>query len=86
MVNIGRRPTFMRPDDPEDYSRYFNEQLDKVEVYIHDYEADLYGRRLEVELHEKIRDERRFENSEALVAQIRRDLDRLLSWLADRRS
>ncbi|MFN0058304.1 MAG: riboflavin biosynthesis protein RibF [Planctomycetota bacterium] len=82
LVNIGRRPTFMRPDDPEDYSRYFNEQLDKIEVYVHKYSGDLYGQRIEAVLHGKLRDERRFENSTALVTQIRKDVAQLEAWLA----
>ncbi|MCI0651857.1 MAG: riboflavin biosynthesis protein RibF [Planctomycetes bacterium] len=80
LVNIGRRPTFLGPDVPLDYSRYFNEQLDKVEIYLHDFEGDLYGRRLEAVLYKKIRDERRFADSEELVRQIERDRDALLAW------
>lgn len=80
LVNVGRRPTFMRPDDPVDYSRYYNVQLDKVEVYVHGFEGDLYDRRLLVELHGKVRDERRFDGSDALVAQIRQDVASLEEW------
>ena len=82
LVNIGRRPTFLGPDVPLDYSRYYNEQLDKVEVFIHDFDATIYGCRLEVALHRKLRDERRFPDSEALVAQITKDRDALLEWWA----
>ena len=84
LVNIGRRPTFMRVDDPVDYSRYFNEQLDKVEIFIEGFSADLYGERLEASLFRKIRDERRFENVKELVAQIERDRNALLEWWQDR--
>ncbi|MCA8961402.1 MAG: bifunctional riboflavin kinase/FMN adenylyltransferase, partial [Planctomycetes bacterium] len=80
LVNIGRRPTFMRPDDPTDYSRYFNEQLDKVEVYVHGFEGDLYDRHLEIFLYRKVRDERRFDGVEALIEQIRRDVAELEEW------
>lgn len=80
LLNIGRRPTFIRPDDPVDYSRYFNEHLDRVEVYVHGYEGDLYDRNLEVELHGKVRDERRFPDKDALVEQIRRDVGALEEW------
>ena len=80
LVNIGRRPTFMRHDDPVDYSRYFNEQLDRVEVYIHQFEGDLYETDLEVELFGKVRDERRFPSREALVEQIRSDVGDLEAW------
>ena len=80
-MNIGRRPTFLNKDDPLDYSRYYNEQLDKVEVYIRGFEDSIYGQRLEVLLHEKVRDERRFENSEALIRQIHDDVAALERWL-----
>ena len=81
LINIGRRPTFLNPDDPLDYSRYFNEQLDKVEIYIHDFEGDLYGGRLEAVIHKKIRDERRFANVDELVAQLEVDRDGLVRWM-----
>ncbi len=80
LVNIGRRPTFMRHDDPVDYSRYFNEQLDRVEVYLHGFEGNLYDQDLEVELHGKVRDERRFPGKGALVEQIHKDVLSLESW------
>ncbi|MFQ5654038.1 MAG: riboflavin biosynthesis protein RibF [Planctomycetota bacterium] len=80
LVNIGRRPTFMRRDDPLDYSRYFNEQLDKVEIHLRGFRGDLYGRRLEAVLHRKLREERRFEGVDELVRQIRRDVEALLAW------
>ena len=83
LVNIGRRPTFLSKDDPLDYSRYYNEQLDKVEVFIRDFQDSIYGQRVEVILHRKLRDERRFENSEALVSQIRADVAALEEWISE---
>ncbi|MGE3164345.1 MAG: riboflavin biosynthesis protein RibF [Planctomycetota bacterium] len=80
LVNIGRRPTFLDDTVPLDYSRYFNEQLDKVEVFVSGLDRDLYGLQLEARLHEKIRDEKRFGSVEALVTQIRLDLERLQEW------
>lgn len=69
VVNIGRRPTFERQDGsgampPEDL----------VEVHVLDFDGDLYGRSLRVRFLERLRDERRFEGPEALVAQIRLDV------------
>ncbi len=84
LVNIGRRPTFMRSDDPTDYSRYFNEQLDKVEVFIHGFSDDLYGAHLEISLYRKLRDERRFDGVDALVEQIQKDVTALETWWATR--
>ncbi|CAN5292444.1 bifunctional riboflavin kinase/FAD synthetase [soil metagenome] len=47
----------------------------RIEPYLLDFEGDLYGRRLVVELWERLRDEESFESEEALVAQIARDVD-----------
>ena len=47
----------------------------RIEPYLLDFEGDLYGRRLVVELWERLRDEEVFESEEALVAQIARDVD-----------
>ena len=44
-----------------------------LEVHLFDSEADLYGRRLGVELVAKLRDEKRFESLDALVEQMHRD-------------
>mgnify|MGYP003297041386 CR=1 FL=1 len=46
-----------------------------LEVYLIDFEGDLYGRRLVVELWRRLRDERAFGNESELVAQIARDVD-----------
>jgi riboflavin kinase / FMN adenylyltransferase len=43
-------------------------------VHVPDVDFDFYGDRIEVELVRKIRDERKFDSREALVAQIRRDV------------
>jgi riboflavin kinase/FMN adenylyltransferase len=47
----------------------------RIEPYLLDFEGDLYGRRLVVELWERLRDEAVFESEEALVAQIARDVE-----------
>lgn len=47
----------------------------RIEPYLLDYAGDLYGRRLLVELWERLRDEAVFESEEALVAQIARDVE-----------
>ena len=60
MVNIGHRPT------------YDNGAL-KVEVHILDWEGDLYGSNLRVSFMERLRDERPFNNSNALKAQLQAD-------------
>jgi riboflavin kinase/FMN adenylyltransferase len=47
-----------------------------VEAHLLDFDADLYGRRLRLELLHRLRDERRFESSAALMSQIEDDLAR----------
>ena len=44
-----------------------------LEVNVFDWSGDLYGRELDVEFVAKIRDEEKFENLDALVAQMHRD-------------
>ncbi|HYY03449.1 MAG TPA: riboflavin biosynthesis protein RibF [Gaiellaceae bacterium] len=46
----------------------------RVEPYLLDYEGDLYGRRLVVELWERLRDEQAFPSEEALLEQIAKDV------------
>jgi riboflavin kinase/FMN adenylyltransferase len=61
-VNVGRRPTFTDDD------------RDLVEVHLLAGGRDLYGATLEVLFTAKLRDERRFDGVEALVAQIQADV------------
>jgi riboflavin kinase/FMN adenylyltransferase len=54
---------------------YGGEEL-RIEPYLLDFEGDLYGQRLIVELWERLRDERAFSSEDELVAQIARDVER----------
>jgi riboflavin kinase / FMN adenylyltransferase len=47
----------------------------RIEAFLLDFEDDLYGRRLRVELWQRLRDERAFGSEEELVAQIARDVE-----------
>jgi riboflavin kinase/FMN adenylyltransferase len=47
----------------------------RVEAFLLDFAGDLYGRRLVVELWERLRDERAFASEGELIAQIGRDVD-----------
>ena len=47
----------------------------RIEPYLLDFEGDLYGRRLVVELWQRLRDEQAFGSEEELVAQIARDVE-----------
>jgi len=62
-VNIGRRPTFHAVADRS-----------LVEAHLLDFDGDLYGERLSVQLVHRIRDERRFDGPDALIAQLSDDI------------
>jgi riboflavin kinase/FMN adenylyltransferase len=47
----------------------------RVEAFLLDYAGDLYGRRLIVELWDRLRDERAFDSEQELIDQIGRDVD-----------
>jgi riboflavin kinase/FMN adenylyltransferase len=47
----------------------------RIEPFLLDFDGDLYGKRLVVELWERLRDEAVFESEEALVEQIGRDVE-----------
>ncbi len=70
VANIGVRPTFGSG----------NTWL--VEVYLLDTSMDLYGQELEVEFVARLREERRFPGVDALVEQIRADVDQARTLLA----
>ncbi len=62
VVNLGRRPTFGGGETT-------------LEVHLLDFAGDLYGALLRVAFRERLRDERRFDGPEALVKQIRDDIE-----------
>jgi len=47
-----------------------------LEVHLLDFDGDLYGRELEVEFIERIREERKFDSVTLLAAEMQRDKDR----------
>ena len=61
LINIGMRPTF-------------GGQGLSIEIHILDFSGNLYGKTLEVELVKRLRDEKFFEEIEALVRQIELDI------------
>jgi riboflavin kinase/FMN adenylyltransferase len=65
VTNIGVRPTF-------------DERLDApvVEAHLLGFEGDIYGERIELTFVGRLREERRFPDPEALVKQIRQDVER----------
>jgi riboflavin kinase/FMN adenylyltransferase len=52
-----------------------------VEAHLLDFEGDLYGARVRLELHARLRDEERFAGPDALVARIREDAARARALL-----
>jgi riboflavin kinase/FMN adenylyltransferase len=67
-VNVGVAPTFT-DDDPR--------QGLHVEAFLLEHDgSDLYGQAMRLEFLERLRDERRFESPDALVAQIKDDIAR----------
>lgn len=62
MTNIGRRPTF-------------GGQQSGVEVYLLDYQGNLYGQELKIDIMERLRGEKQFDTVEALKSQIVEDIE-----------
>jgi riboflavin kinase/FMN adenylyltransferase len=52
-----------------------------LEAFVFDFDGDLYGRRLNVELLHRLRDDQHFANLEALQAQMQQDLSAARVWL-----
>lgn len=71
MLNIGTRPTV---DGAPDARR-------TIEVHLLDFNSDLYGKRIEIEFIDRLRDERRFNSLDELKAQLGRDAEATRSRL-----
>jgi riboflavin kinase / FMN adenylyltransferase len=69
VTNIGVRPTF-------------DGQGVTVETYLLDYEGDLYGKTLDVTFEERLRPEMKFNGLDALIAQIKTDVETSRTVLA----
>jgi riboflavin kinase/FMN adenylyltransferase len=54
-----------------------------VEAHLIDFDGDLYGERLVVEIQELIREQARFESEEELRAQIASDVNAVRTWARD---
>jgi riboflavin kinase/FMN adenylyltransferase len=62
-ISIGVRPTFQTG------------RGELIEAYLLDFDGDLYGTQLCIEFLERLRGERRFDSPDALVEQMRRDVE-----------
>lgn len=70
IANVGRGPT-VAPDDPP-----------RLEIHVLDHDVDLYGRRVELALADRLRPEVKFESVDALRDAIRHDVESVPSRLA----
>jgi riboflavin kinase/FMN adenylyltransferase len=65
VANVGRNPTF----EPGDSKKIF------IEVYILDFDQQIYGEEIQISFRRRIREEVRFASVDQLVAQIKKDLE-----------
>lgn len=72
VASLGTRPTVHENGNPT------------LEVFIFDFRDDLYGRRLRVDFLKKLRDEEKYPDLDALIAQINRDVDNARAFFASR--
>jgi riboflavin kinase/FMN adenylyltransferase len=72
VASLGTRPTVHENGNPT------------LEVFIFDFRDDLYGRRLRVDFLKKLRDEEKYPDLDALIAQINRDVDNAREFFASR--
>lgn len=63
-VSVGRRPTF-----------YADRGLSLLEAHLLDFSGDLYGEHARVEFTHFLRSERKFDGIDALVAQLKQDIE-----------
>lgn len=68
-TNIGTNPTF-------------GGDKVRIETYLLDFEGDIYGQPIRVEFHDRLRDEKRFDNVADLVAQMHDDIARTRALLS----
>ncbi len=69
VASIGTRPTV-------------NETRALLEVYLLDFDQDIYGRHIQVSFLHKLRDEARFDSLDALTRQIHKDVEQTRNWFA----
>lgn len=68
MMNIGFNPTHNLKKE------------ESIEVFIHDFDRNIYGEALKVRVHKKIRDEKKFLSPEELKNQLKKDADYSLTY------
>lgn len=71
LVSIGERPTVD------------NSGRITIEVFLLDFEGDLYGENLQLKMLKRIRDEKKFDTLEALIVEMNNDEKLLRNWILD---
>lgn len=69
MLNIGIRPTIER----EEFKQ-------SIEVHLLDFKGDLYGEYLQLDLYNRVRDEKKFDSKDALIEEIKKDEVRIRNY------
>ena len=69
-MNIGIRPTVSGKGQT-------------IEIHLLDYQGDLYGLKMQIEVLKRLRDEQKFDSVEDLVLQIKKDENTARDWVAD---
>ncbi len=62
-THVGPNPTFEAADS-------------RIETFLHDFNGNLYGKRIAVDFHARLRDSIRFDSAEELIRQMKADVDR----------
>ncbi len=68
MMNIGNNPTV-------------NGETETIEIHLFDFNEDIYGEKLKIELLERLRDEHKFESVDALKNQLQNDKTQALEFI-----
>lgn len=71
LLSIGTRPTVSNTNEK------------RVEVYILDFDRDIYGKEVKIEFYKKIRDDQKFDSVEALIEQMELDKIEALNFSFD---
>jgi len=73
VTNIGTRPTL------------YEDTKTTIETFVLDFSANVYGEKVRLFFHERLREERKFPSVEALTEQIARDIEAARAYLAGNR-
>lgn len=77
MMNIGHNPTVSDQD-------LFSERRQHIEVHFFDFQKNLYGKKLQIDILNRIRDEQKFDSINALQNQLQKDKKKSLALISSR--